>query len=164
MLTLILAFLYIGVSAIDRDDDQKRHLPRQCMYQTGFVLPLLLDDMCVEVELVDIVECQAGVENCPWWQCWTLMDIDVPEGHVALVLLRDEETDAPFYLQIPLDIINVLCLRPLKYLHFLGWCILGAEGRLALELNGDGIDTDGDPVDREIYYYVPTANLGLFLS
>ena len=38
------------------------------------------------------------------------MDINVLEGHVALILLRDEKTNAPFYLQIPLNIINVLCL------------------------------------------------------
>jgi hypothetical protein len=89
------------------------------------------------------------------------MNINVPKGHVALVLLRDENNSA-FYLQIPLNIINDLCLRPLKYLHFLAWCILGAEGVLALEFNGDEIDTDGYILDQEIYYYVPNDILGTF--
>ncbi|KAF8351962.1 hypothetical protein F5887DRAFT_1170358 [Amanita rubescens] len=87
------------------------------------------------------------------------MDLNVPEGYVALVLLRDKNTNAAFYLQMPLDTINDLCLRPLKYLHFLAWCILGAEGVLALEFSGDGIDTDGDILDQEIYYYVPNEIL-----
>ncbi|KAF8343708.1 hypothetical protein F5887DRAFT_1134767 [Amanita rubescens] len=82
------------------------------------------------------------------------VNIDVPEGYVALVLLREENTNSAFYLQIPLDIINGLCLRSLKYLHFLGWCILGAEGVLALEFDGDEINTDRDIVDQQIYYYV----------
>ena len=86
--------------------------------------------------------------------------ISVPEGHVALVLLQEEASS--FYLQIPLDIIGSLCLKPCKYLLFLGWCILGVEGVLALEHDGDGIDTDGNLDDQEIYHYVVAAGLGMF--
>jgi hypothetical protein len=86
----------------------------------------------------------------------------VPEGHVALVLLREEES--VYYLKIPLNIISSLCLTPRKYLVFLGWCILGVEGVLALKHDGDGIDTDGDLDDQGIYHYVPVAGLGTFLS
>jgi hypothetical protein len=64
----------------------------------------------------------------------------VPPDHVGLVLLHEE--DSSFYLQIPLHIIGSLCLKPLKYLLFLGWCILGIEGVLALEPGGGGVDTD----------------------
>jgi hypothetical protein len=88
--------------------------------------------------------------------------VTVPEGHVALVLLQ--EGDSSFYLQIPLDIIKSLCLKPRKYLLFLGWCILGNEGVLAFEHDGGGVDTNGDLDDQEIYYYVPVEDLGTFLS
>ncbi|KAF8801171.1 hypothetical protein BYT27DRAFT_7235831 [Phlegmacium glaucopus] len=75
----------------------------------------------------------------------------VPEGHIVLILLQKEESS--FYLQIPLDIIHSLCLKPRKYLLFLGWCILGVEGVLALEHNSNGININGD-LDDQVYYYV----------
>ncbi|KAI0247736.1 hypothetical protein BJV78DRAFT_1157000 [Lactifluus subvellereus] len=81
--------------------------------------------------------------------------ISVSHGYVGLILLLEE--DSTFYLQVPLDIIGSLCLKPLKYLLFLGWCILGIEGILALEPGGGGIDTDGDLDDQGIYYYVASA-------
>jgi hypothetical protein len=88
--------------------------------------------------------------------------VSVPEGHVALVLLQ--EGNLSFYLQIPLTVIHSVCLKPRKYLLFLGWCILGDEGILALEHEGDEINTDGDLDDQGIYHYVPAGNLGMFLS
>ena len=54
--------------------------------------------------------------------------------HVRLILLHD--ANSSFHLDIPLDIIESLCLKPLKYLLFLGWCILGVEGVLAYEHDG----------------------------
>jgi hypothetical protein len=76
----------------------------------------------------------------------------IPEGHVRLILLSDDNSS--FYLQIPLGIIESLCLKPCKYLVFLGWCILGVEGRLAREDGGSGITTNGSLEDQGIYYYV----------
>jgi hypothetical protein len=67
--------------------------------------------------------------------------ISVPDGHIGLILLHEQHSS--FYLQIPLDIIGSLCLKPRKYLLFLGWCILGVEGALALDRGGSRIDTDG---------------------
>ena len=72
-------------------------------------------------------------------------------GHVRLILLHDENSS--FHLDIPLDIIESLCLKPLKYLLFLGWCILGVEGVLAYEPEGDEVDADGNLSVHEIYYY-----------
>ena len=66
----------------------------------------------------------------------------VPNGHVWLILLHEKPSN--FYLQIPVDIIRFLCLKPRKYLLFLGWCILGVEGTLALEYNADAIATNED--------------------
>lgn len=86
--------------------------------------------------------------------------VSVPKGHVALILLQEGESY--FYLQIPSSIINSLCLKPCKYLLFLGWCILGNEGTLALD--GGEINMDGGLDDRGIYHFVPTAGLGTFFS
>jgi hypothetical protein len=86
--------------------------------------------------------------------------ISVPPDYVGLVLLHEE--DSSFYLQIPLDIIGSLCLKPRKYLLFLGWCVLGVEGVLARGRGGGGIDTNGDLDDQGIYYYVATAGSGTF--
>ena len=86
----------------------------------------------------------------------------IPNDHVALVLLEDRGSS--FYLQVPLTTIRASCLKPLKYLLYLGWCILSAEGVLSLERDDrDGIDTDEDAVGGEIYYYVLAAPLGTFL-
>lgn len=76
----------------------------------------------------------------------------IEAGHVRLILLHDENSS--FYLDIPLEIIKSLCLKPLKYLLFLGWCILGVEGVLAYEPDGNEIDTDGILGEHEIYYFV----------
>ncbi|EDR05166.1 uncharacterized protein LACBIDRAFT_294884 [Laccaria bicolor S238N-H82] len=77
----------------------------------------------------------------------------VPDDHVALVLI--EQSESSFYLRIPLTKIRALCLKPLKYLLYLGWCILGGEGVLSLRPDiHDGIDTDEDADGGETYYYV----------
>jgi hypothetical protein len=82
----------------------------------------------------------------------------VPPGYIRLILIH--ENHLPFYLQIPLDIITSLCVKPRKYLIFLGWCILGVEGGLALNPAGEGIETDGDLEDEGIYYFVSPEGSG----
>jgi hypothetical protein len=62
--------------------------------------------------------------------------------------------DSPFYLEIPITVTNPLFLKPRKYLVFLGWCILGIDGVLAVDEGGDEIDTDGDLDAGGTYYYV----------
>lgn len=86
--------------------------------------------------------------------------ISVPDGHVALVLLQ--EAASSFYLQIPLNIIGSLCLKPRKYLLFLGWCILGVESVLARKRHGHGIETHGNLVNRGIYHYLVAGGLSVF--
>ena len=87
--------------------------------------------------------------------------ISVPDGHIWLILLHEEHSS--FYLQVPLDIIDSLCLKPRKYLLFLGWCILGVEGELAIQYGGSGIETDGGLDNQGIYYYVTAADSGTVL-
>ena len=86
----------------------------------------------------------------------------IEAGHVRLILLHDENSS--FYLDIPLEIIKSLCLKPLKYLLFLGWCILGVEGVLAYERDGNGVDTDGNLGEHEIYYFVGPDDAGAFFD
>jgi hypothetical protein len=89
--------------------------------------------------------------------------ISVHEGHVALVLLPVERSPdgSYFYLEIPIDIINSLCLRPRKYLCYLDWCILGNNGKLSFECSGNEIDDpDGGVQDWEVYYYVMNSLFG----
>lgn len=76
----------------------------------------------------------------------------VPPGYIRFILIHDN--DYPFYLQIPLNIIASLCQKPHKYLLFLGWCILGIQGFLALNHDGEYIEEDGALEDEAIYYYV----------
>jgi len=82
--------------------------------------------------------------------------VTVPQGHVGLVLLQNG--NSTFYLEIPLNIINGLCLRPRKYLRFLGWCILGVEGVLALQAAGDGI-SDNAASERHPLRQKPSPRL-----
>lgn len=70
-------------------------------------------------------------------------------GHVRLILLHDETLHSTWIsLWIPSD----LCVQNLKYLRFLGSCILGVDGVLAYEPDGDEVDTDGNLSEHEIYY------------
>jgi len=89
-----------------------------------------------------------------------MSSISVPARHVCLILLHETNLSRSFYLQIPLEIINSLCLKPRKYLLYLGWCILGVEGKLARTHGGDGIDTDGGLEGRGIYFYIVADGTG----
>jgi len=94
-----------------------------------------------------------------WQSADNVMAISVPEGHVALILLQVGASS--FYLQIPLNIIDSLCLKPRKYLLFLGWCILGVEGVLARKRHGNEIPLNGNLINQGIYHYV-AASPGMF--
>jgi hypothetical protein len=74
------------------------------------------------------------------------------------------ESDLPssFYLQIPLEVIHALCLKPRKYLLYLGWCVLGIEGVLAVEHNGNPIMTEGDLDNQGVYYFVTLEDASAF--
>jgi hypothetical protein len=74
-------------------------------------------------------------------------------GFVQLILLSGEN---PFYLEIPTAIIPTLCLRPRKYLMYLGWCVLGVTGVLQ-DGQRNEIAVDGELIDQGIYHYVITV-------
>jgi hypothetical protein len=85
--------------------------------------------------------------------------LPVAPGHVRLTLIRD--ANSYFFLEIPRDRIVALCLKPLRYLLFLGWCILGTEG--VLHHNGAEIGTNGNLDVGGIYHYTASDVLGGFL-
>ena len=82
----------------------------------------------------------------------------VPPGYIRFILIHDNAS--AFYLQIPLNIITSLCQNPRKYLLFLGWCILGIQGFLAVNRDGEDIGELGGLEAEAIYYYV-TPNSGV---
>ncbi|KAG7439223.1 uncharacterized protein BT62DRAFT_976986 [Guyanagaster necrorhizus] len=78
-----------------------------------------------------------------------------PPGFVQLLLLPQDS----FYLEVPMQIATTVCLYPLKYLRYVGWCVLGVSGTLVDE-TGDAVELDGELVDREVYRYdVPGGNI-----
>lgn len=83
----------------------------------------------------------------------------VPQGHVRLILVCKQISS--LYLEIPLDIINSVCLKPLKYLVYLGWYILGVEGVLKSKPGGEEIGTEGALVAK-MYYFVSDVATGSY--
>ena len=80
---------------------------------------------------------------------------DVPQGFIRLVLTLNPQ----IYLQIPVNEIGRLCLRPRKYLVFLCWCILGNQGGLAETPDGDELDLNGELNDEGVYYFVQDGRM-----
>ena len=71
-------------------------------------------------------------------------------GHVHLVLTERQPNS--FYLEIPIRVIRDACRHPPKYLFYLGWCVLGADGSLQ-DGQGQQVNLNGDLVDQGTYYY-----------
>ncbi|KAF8201370.1 hypothetical protein K438DRAFT_2015687 [Mycena galopus ATCC 62051] len=58
------------------------------------------------------------------------------------------------YLDVPVDVAASLCLHPVKYLRFLGYCILGVDGTIAREDFDGEVLSDGDFLGEGVYYFV----------
>ena len=75
---------------------------------------------------------------------------------IRLILYNPPENLLPpFFLDIPIGVINTLCIRPRKYLRYLGWCILGVDGHVGMDSpsSEDNIGDEGTLVDRGVYHY-----------
>ncbi|KAJ7672903.1 hypothetical protein B0H17DRAFT_947299, partial [Mycena rosella] len=59
-----------------------------------------------------------------------------------------------FFLEIPIDLVPTLCTRPIKFLRFLDWCILGAVGVVSMEPAGSAMSDDASLEERGVYFYV----------
>ena len=75
------------------------------------------------------------------------MPIPTPQPGFVHLVLKD-----PFYLEIPIQTVSRLCLKPLKYLRFIGWCVLGVLGELVDQM-GNGTNLHGTLADQGIYEY-----------
>jgi len=91
----------------------------------------------------------------------TLQPETPQQGRLWLILYEPSDGREHFYLDIPIYVIQPLCLRPRKYLRYLGWCVLGIEGRVML--GTQDIGDEGKLVDQGIYHYVVDAT-GFSLS
>jgi hypothetical protein len=79
-----------------------------------------------------------------------------PLGFIHPILLAQKDS---FYLEIPIAIVPTLCIRPRKYLQYLGWCVLGVIGVLQ-DGQGNKIALNGKLIDQGIYrYVVPGPNV-----
>lgn len=84
------------------------------------------------------------------------LQLETPQqGKVWLVLHEPSDRRGNFYLDISMYVIEPLCLRPRKYLRYLGWCVLGIEGRVML--GAQDIGDEGELVDQGVYHYVINA-------
>ncbi|KIJ50353.1 hypothetical protein M422DRAFT_204264, partial [Sphaerobolus stellatus SS14] len=72
------------------------------------------------------------------------------QGYVWLVLFK--RVPENFYLEVPIEVISQNCLKPLKYLRYLGWCILAREGTLK-DAWGQAVDLNGTLSSDGKYFY-----------
>ena len=77
------------------------------------------------------------------------------QGKVWLILYEPSDGREFFYLDLPIHVLEPLCLRPRKYLRYLGWCVLGIEGRVMLDKQDIGVE--GKLVDQGVYRYIVNA-------
>jgi hypothetical protein len=81
------------------------------------------------------------------------------EGNIQLIVVGPLDDRPASYLEIPIAHLASLCIRPRKYLRYLGWCILGVEGHVARDSPHPVINNIGDEGELEpgsVYsYHIP---------
>jgi hypothetical protein len=77
------------------------------------------------------------------------------QGKIWLILYSPEDNSDSLYLEIPMNIFPSLHRLPRKCLRYLGWCILGVEGRVAMDSphSEDDIGDEGSFEDQGVYRY-----------
>jgi hypothetical protein len=82
------------------------------------------------------------------------------QGRIRLLIYKPTDGLGSLYLEIPIPIIVSLCRRPRKYLRYLGWCILGTKGHVAMDYPHleDDIGDEGSLEDQGIYRYCYYSN------
>ena len=89
------------------------------------------------------------------------------DGNIQLIVLEVLDDDSPaIYLEIPIQHITPLCLRPKKYLKYLGWTIMGVEGHVE-RVSPNPVDNIGDEGGLEntgVYRYrTPALEEGIYI-
>ncbi|KAJ7925799.1 hypothetical protein B0H13DRAFT_1113789 [Mycena leptocephala] len=78
----------------------------------------------------------------------------VAAGHIHLILSHSTDD---FYLEIPISVVQSNSVRPIKYLRFLGWCIMGILGAVKSDRAGADLADTALLQDRGTYFYVYDA-------
>ncbi|KAJ7712939.1 hypothetical protein B0H16DRAFT_1899737 [Mycena metata] len=78
----------------------------------------------------------------------------VAAGCVRLILSHSNDD---FYLEIPISVVQSNSVRPIKYLRFLGWCIIGILGAVKTDREGVDIGNTAPLQHQGTYFYVYKA-------
>jgi hypothetical protein len=95
----------------------------------------------------------------------TMVQRPDPE-RICLILYHPPDNSDPLCLDIPTSEPAKFCLRPRKYLRYLGWCVLGVEGHVAKVSPGEAVDDIGDEgtlEDQGVYQYCYSSAEGNWL-
>ena len=76
------------------------------------------------------------------------------EGNIQLIVYTPPGSPA-LYLEVPIAHITPLCVRPRKFLKYIGWCIMGVEGHVSRDFPSpmDNIGDEGDLTGGHVYSY-----------
>lgn len=78
-----------------------------------------------------------------------------PSSHIWLFLESNPDDPKALYLEIPLECIRSLCLKPGKFLRFLAYAILAIDGTI-VQLSGQTTLADESQLeDGGIYIFSP---------
>ncbi|KAJ7492928.1 hypothetical protein B0H11DRAFT_2006665 [Mycena galericulata] len=78
----------------------------------------------------------------------------VAPGHVHLILSHSIDS---FYLEIPISVIQFNSVHPIKYLRFLGWCVIGILGTVKSDRQGSDLANTAPLQDQGRYFYIYNA-------
>lgn len=92
-------------------------------------------------------------------------DSSSPSVQVILWHESAEDPKRAMSLVIPLSDVNKLTAKPIKWLHYLGWVVLGLDGHISDTRGGEAVPEDTNLEDvPTLYYVVPASKLrGVFV-
>ncbi|KAI0266140.1 hypothetical protein BC834DRAFT_875637 [Gloeopeniophorella convolvens] len=78
------------------------------------------------------------------------------DGHIWLILYESTSNPPGFYLDLDVTFIKTLCHKPVGYLKYLAYCILGLTGDVYL--NGMQVSDGAEPRGKSLYLFRPDAD------
>jgi hypothetical protein len=86
------------------------------------------------------------------------------EDNIQFIVFTPPDDSPALYLEIPLVHLASLCNRPIKYLRYLGWCIMGVKGHISRvsPQPEDDIGVEGDLQAGHVYSYQIPEGLSPF--
>ena len=80
------------------------------------------------------------------------------DGHIWFILYTPPCDGPGFYLNISIADIDVFCLKPIKYLKYLAWCIFGVLGDVLLD--GTVVGDEERLRNRSVYRFKSAEDIG----